>query len=317
MRERLLVVVVAVNLCGCVKTIPPPDIKVSTEEATLARGKYLADHSMGCVGCHSPRDWTHLGGPPVAGAEYTGDAHTSKEDGFPDSFAFGAPNLTPDHLKTWSDGDIARATVLGQTPEKKGLFPLMPYMLWRDNVALEDVAAVVAYLRTLPAKAGDPMPERKFPMPGFVINGFPEPRTLRATAPKPGDADFGQYITARSGCLDCHTNADDKGKLIGPRFAGGRSFPIPAPGKGKVVSANLTPDPDTGLGNMTREAFVARFRAATLEQARATAVDDTGFNTVMPWWAYSGMTEEELGGIYDYLRTLPPAKNAVQKHLKP
>jgi len=29
------------------------------------------------------------------------------------------------------------------------------------------------------------------------------------------------------------------------------------------------------------------------------------------------MTEEELGGIYDYLRTLPPAKNAVQKHLKP
>jgi hypothetical protein len=31
----------------------------------------------------------------------------------------------------------------------------------------------------------------------------------------------------------------------------------------------------------------------------------------MPWAAYSGMTDEDLGALYAYLRTVPPAKAAV------
>jgi hypothetical protein len=30
----------------------------------------------------------------------------------------------------------------------------------------------------------------------------------------------------------------------------------------------------------------------------------------MPWYAYAGMADEDLGAIYDYLRTLPPVKSA-------
>lgn len=32
----------------------------------------------------------------------------------------------------------------------------------------------------------------------------------------------------------------------------------------------------------------------------------------MPWLAYAGMNEEDLGAIYDYLRTVPPLEHRVQ-----
>jgi hypothetical protein len=31
----------------------------------------------------------------------------------------------------------------------------------------------------------------------------------------------------------------------------------------------------------------------------------------MPWLTYSGMTEEDLGAIYSYLKTVPPIENNV------
>jgi hypothetical protein len=31
----------------------------------------------------------------------------------------------------------------------------------------------------------------------------------------------------------------------------------------------------------------------------------------MPWLAYAGLTEEDLGAMYDYLRTVPPIENRV------
>ena len=34
----------------------------------------------------------------------------------------------------------------------------------------------------------------------------------------------------------------------------------------------------------------------------------------MPWTAYAGMTREDLGAIYAYLRSLKPIVNRVTKH---
>ena len=34
-------------------------------------------------------------------------------------------------------------------------------------------------------------------------------------------------------------------------------------------------------------------------------------NTPMPWWEYAGMTREDLGAIYDYLRTVAPVRGEV------
>ncbi|MEA2415847.1 MAG: hypothetical protein QOI58_2504, partial [Thermoanaerobaculia bacterium] len=36
-----------------------------------------------------------------------------------------------------------------------------------------------------------------------------------------------------------------------------------------------------------------------------------GHNTVMPWIAFAGMTDSDLGSIYDYLKTVKPIENKV------
>ena len=36
-----------------------------------------------------------------------------------------------------------------------------------------------------------------------------------------------------------------------------------------------------------------------------------GHNTVMPWLAFGGMTENDLGAIYDYLKTVKPIEHKV------
>lgn len=300
-------------LMACPRQIPPPDVRIEPTEAQVAKGKYLTS-TMACIACHSQRDWSYYGGPLKPGTAFSGGGDVGVEEGMGPKFRMHAPNLTPHHLGSWSDGEIIRATLLGQSKDGHGLFPLMPYFEWRDHVALDDAAGLVSFLRTL-APIDRDTPPSKYPMPTFVVNGFPEPRVLRNLAPQPGAADYGEYVTYRSGCMACHTDADKRGRYIGAPFAGGRRFPVPAPGAGSVYAANLTPDPETGLGHWTREAFIARFRNATLAQARQQPVEAGGFNSVMPWWAFAEMSEEDLGSIYDYLRSLPPTRNQVEKYV--
>ena len=40
-------------------------------------------------------------------------------------------------------------------------------------------------------------------------------------------------------------------------------------------------------------------------------------NTIMPWLGLAQMTDEDLGAIYDYLRTVPPIANVVEKRPPP
>jgi mono/diheme cytochrome c family protein len=310
--SRVAIAFLIIGSFGCTKNIPVPEVKASAEEAHVARGRYLAESAMGCVVCHSQRDWSHFGGPVVVGSEYTGSGDIPVEENWPAKMHFGAQNLTPHHLGDWSDGEIVRATLLGQSKDRHGLFPVMPYRTWRDLVPIADASDVVSFLRTVPPLPRE-TPARDLPMPGFVLDMFPEPRELKAAAPKPGEAGYGAYVTARARCVECHTQADRRGNYTGPLFGGGREFPVPSPGKGFVRAANLTPDPDTGLGNWKKEMFIGRFKSMTLDVARAQPVDDDGYNTVMPWWSYSGLTDEDLGAMFDYLKSVTPVKNQVQK----
>lgn len=80
---------------------------------------------------------------------------------------------------------------------------------------------------------------------------------------------------------------------------------------GRNITPNLTPAPSTFIGRATREEFIGRFKAFDGIAPESAPVAPKGRNTVMPWLAYSGMTEEDLGAIYDYLRTLPPVEHQV------
>ena len=79
------------------------------------------------------------------------------------------------------------------------------------------------------------------------------------------------------------------------------------PGGEEVSSANLTPSKD-GIGDMSRDRFIGRFKAFADPESVASPGALKFGNTVMPWSRFGGMTEEDLGAIYDYLRTLPPVE---------
>lgn len=314
MRPTPRVLAVALLAAGCARSIAPVEVSISREEAQLARGRYLAEAVMACGGCHARRDWTRFSGPPKAGTEFAGSGDIARDEGFSEKFSFSAPNLTPHHLSQWTDGELARVIVFGQRPDGRGLFPYMPYFEYREALARDDLAALVSFLRTLPAVASDPASAPRFAMPRFVLDALPEPRELREKAPGPGAPEYGRYLTEIAGCMGCHTKADRRGLPVGAPYAGGREFPVPAPGGGTVRSANLTPHDRAGLGRWTKQAFVERFRTRAVEAVAEQPIEPGGYNSVMPWWAWARMSDDDLGAIYDFLRSLPPSDVAVMRH---
>ena len=82
----------------------------------------------------------------------------------------------------------------------------------------------------------------------------------------------------------------------------------------KAFSANITPDPDTGIGKMSEAEFIERFHQYRKYAADGPpAVQPESF-TVMPWMSYSRMSAEELSAIYAFLRTIKPVNNSIETH---
>ena len=112
---------------------------------------------------------------------------------------------------------------------------------------------------------------------------------------------YGKYLVTIAGCANCHTPIDSKGRRIpGQELAGGWLMPGPW---GRVVSANLTPDPDNYMGQASREEFIDRFKSLEHLDGENAPIAPPGKNTVMAWPRFAGMTREDLGAIYDYLKT--------------
>ena len=77
------------------------------------------------------------------------------------------------------------------------------------------------------------------------------------------------------------------------------------------MTPNLTPHKDAYLGQATKAEFIGRFRSFASLTGDAAPVASKGRNTLMPWLALSGATDEDLGSIYDFLKSLAPVENRV------
>lgn len=82
---------------------------------------------------------------------------------------------------------------------------------------------------------------------------------------------------------------------------------------GTVNSANITPH-ETGIKSWTKEGFIQRFKALDIPAAREVPLAANQVNTPMPWTYYATMRAEDLGAIYDYLRSIPAINNTVIKY---
>jgi mono/diheme cytochrome c family protein len=289
---------------------PPSTEKIEMTPERVARGEYLVEHVADCLGCHSDH-LTTFGIPVKPGTEGEGGYIFDEKLGFPGVVA--AQNITPDPetgIGNWTDGEVLRAIREGVDKNGDALFPMMPYEHMR-NLSDEDAKSVVAYLRTLkPIRHAVPPKHIDFPV-NLMIKFVPKPLNGPVTAPDPqkDHLGYGKYMATIGGCYECHTPHDAHGARVEAKaFTGGWEMKGPW---GRVITANLTPHPDTFIGRASKEEFIGRFKAFASLNAQNSPMPQPGHNTVMPWLAFSHMKDEDLGAIYDYLKTLPPVEHKV------
>lgn len=281
-----------------------PDLKVEITPARLERGEYLATHVSACVDCHSTRDWTRFAGPIEPGSIGSGGELFDQKIGFPGEVY--VPNITPYHLKEWTDGELYRAIAGGVKKDGSAIFPIMPYKFY-GQMDKEDIYSIIAYIRTLPAKETG-VPERKLNFPlNFLVNTMPSKADPRPVPSENSQVAYGAYLVNAAACKDCHTKKDNGTPLEGMDYAGGSPFQLT---QGTVYSSNITPDNDTGIGKWTREQFVTRFKSHE-DPSAAKVLADGDRQTIMPWTVYGGMKVKDLEAMYAYLRTVKPVNNEV------
>jgi hypothetical protein len=147
----------------------------------------------------------------------------------------------------------------------------------------------------------------------------------------------GAYLVRVFGCNDCHTPwkmgpegpAPDMSRALSGHPS---DLVMPPPPKlpegpwtwigaatntafagpwGVSFAANLTPDPETGLGRWTEDIFLATIRTARHEGKGRKLLPP------MPVQAIVNMDEEDLRSLFAYLQSLPPIRNRVPAPIDP
>ncbi|WP_194777686.1 c-type cytochrome [Pararhodonellum marinum] len=304
----LVVIVVAVAYISlALPNVGPadPEYKVEITPEKVAHGKYMAYHVMQCVDCHSVRDFSIFSGPPIASTLTAGGEIFDHSMGFPGVFV--SPNITPYGIGDWTDGELLRLITTGVKKDGDPIFPVMPYHNF-GKLDLEDVEAVIAYIRSLePVETNHPKSKADFPI-NLIMRTLPAKPSF-TTKPSPIDqVAYGAYLVTASSCGECHTKFEN-GEFVGEFLAGGREFLFPD--GSLLTSPNLTPH-ESGLKNWTKDMFVQRFKMYQNHE-ELTPVKPGEFQTIMPWFMYSGMTEQDLEAIYTYIMTLDPVENYIEK----
>ena len=117
-----------------------------------------------------------------------------------------------------------------------------------------------------------------------------------------GQIERGRYLAIAGDCSSCHTVPGS-----GQPFAGGRPIETPF---GVVVGANITPDPDTGIGAWSDETFVRALREGKGHNGQL-------LYPAMPYPYYTKLTESDALAIRAYLNTVKPVRNAVVSNKLP
>jgi hypothetical protein len=160
----------------------------------------------------------------------------------------------------------------------------------------------------------------------------PAPAAAVRAAPAESPVERGAFLVRMGGCSDCHTPMkfdpaigmpvpdtsrylsghpagapgpsgqpkDHDQAVIGPTFT---SFRLPF---GTVFTANLTPDPETGLGNWTKDMFVRAMRTGRHMGGQGRPIVPP-----MPWPTLAQQSDADLAAIFAYLQSLPAIKNEV------
>ncbi len=120
---------------------PGPLAADPKQTPVINRGAYLVQALGHCGECHTPRNL--LGGPKASRFLAGGKGPDGK----------GVPNITPTKLKKWSDKDLADFLTTGVTADGDVVAASMGEVITNtlSKLTPEDLAAILAYLRSIPA----------------------------------------------------------------------------------------------------------------------------------------------------------------------
>jgi mono/diheme cytochrome c family protein len=249
-------------------SISSEPVPVPTDAASIERGNHLVTAIGFCHDCH---------GEKLEGKIMADDAITGR---------LAAPNLTAGKggvANRLTDADWVRAIRHGVAPNGKSLVVMASNIF--NHFSDADLAAIIAYVKSVPPVDNE-TPEIQLGLLGrlYIIL---QPDVLaaqvinhsgpRPPAPPPAKtAEYGQYLSFI--CRNCH--GDDLG---GKEGEGG--------------GVNLTPGGD--LAKWTETDFLHALRTGETPEGRRLD------NEKMPWHAIGQLTDDELGALWLYLRSLP------------
>ena len=117
-----------------------------------------------------------------------------------------------------------------------------------------------------------------------------------------GEIEYGRYMAIVADCAACHTNPHG-----GEPFAGGRPIETPF---GVVVSSNITPDRETGIGAWTDDDFADALQ-------KGFGRDGHMLYPAMPYVYYNKMTRRDVDAIRAYIATLKPVHQRIDSDTLP
>ncbi|WP_323751085.1 cytochrome c [Marinobacter sp.] len=111
----------------------------------------------------------------------------------------------------------------------------------------------------------------------------------------------GELLAGLGNCQTCHTTDPDQ------PLAGGRAMPTPF---GTLYSTNITPDPETGIGQWSEEAFARAMREGVSRSG-------SQLFPAFPYTHFTKMTDDDVSDLYAYLmsrRAIPaePPENTLE-----
>lgn len=276
------------------------DFKADITPESIEQGKKLA--LLLCANCHKDETTGNLTGallhdaPPEFGRIYSANITQDKTYG----------------IGSWTDGELL---YLLRTGVKRDGQYTPPYMAKLPHMADKDINAIIAFLRSDdPMVAANATPDRSSE-PAFLTKflctvawkplKMPEhkiemPDTTNMVA-------LGKYLVFNLECFACHS-ADFKSLNVefpekSEGYMGGGNKPLDKEGN-VILTQNLTPDNETGIGQWTEERFVNALKYGTM-------VDQPSLR--YPMMPYVYLTDHEAKSIYAYLMTVPPIKNNVPR----
>jgi len=126
----------------------------------------------------------------------------------------------------------------------------------------------------------------------------------------------GEYLSELLGCGACHTDGALIGKpdlnrpLAGSSVGIAYTNPLENKNPGVVFAPNLTPDPETGLG---------QWSDAQIAEAVRTGAGRHGQRLVlaMPWQRFAKISDEDVEALVSYLRSLDPIEHQAPRAVSP